>query len=139
MASIIKTMRGKKLNMTNLVTRNASTIAVNGGGVAMNARGDFIDKHGKIIKTREAIDAEYVAAQAQKENQVRQISLNERTFGRADAAAQAAAMRKRAEMVSLGAQQMIGPTSQEQTVPTPANPVHRKVNSKRILVNNDTE
>jgi hypothetical protein len=138
MASIIRTMRGKKLNMTNLVTRNESAIAVTGGGIAMNARGDFIDKHGKVIKTRESIDAEYLAAQAERENQVRQVSLHDRTFGRAEGAAQATMMRKRAEMLPMGAQQMVGPTPMEQAPATPPNPVQRKANTKRVLVDDDS-
>jgi hypothetical protein len=53
----VKTMRGKELDMSALIAKNPTAIAV--GNANMNARGDRIGPGGKIVKRREEIAMEY--------------------------------------------------------------------------------
>jgi len=48
MANIYKSAKGKTVDMSALVARNEKTRAV--GNMSVNARGDTIDSHGRIIK-----------------------------------------------------------------------------------------
>lgn len=57
---MIRTNRGKLLDMEALTKKYENSIAVSGGGSSMNARGDLIGLGGKIIKRVE---------QREKENQ----------------------------------------------------------------------
>ena len=50
-------MRGKQLDMGAMMAQNAHKRAV--GNANMNARGDIIDKAGKVVKAREQIAMEY--------------------------------------------------------------------------------
>ena len=49
--------RGRPVNMGALLAQNGKMLAA--GNARMNARGDILDKDGKIIKTREQIASEY--------------------------------------------------------------------------------
>ena len=55
-----RSMRGVEINMAKYMAENETTIAV--GNAGMNARGDLIDKHGRVVKRREAIAQEYHAS-----------------------------------------------------------------------------
>ncbi|MCS7316839.1 MAG: hypothetical protein NZZ41_00755 [Candidatus Dojkabacteria bacterium] len=55
----VKTLKGRVIDFSLLLEKNENTLAVTGGGQMMNARGDLLDKNGKIIKTREQLDEEY--------------------------------------------------------------------------------
>ena len=57
MKRIYRTMQGKEIDMEQLMARNETMPAV--GNVRVNARGDELGPDGKIIKTREAVLAEY--------------------------------------------------------------------------------
>jgi hypothetical protein len=52
-------MRGKTLDLQALGANNQDTIAVTGGGMSMNARGDILGPGGKIVKKIEQIQEEY--------------------------------------------------------------------------------
>lgn len=52
-----RSMRGVEVDMSKYMAANESTIAV--GNANMNARGDMIDRHGRVIKAREVIAQEY--------------------------------------------------------------------------------
>ena len=54
---MVKSARGKEINITALRTANQYSTAV--GNAKMNARGDILGKNGKIIKKREEIVNEY--------------------------------------------------------------------------------
>ena len=54
---IYRTMQGKMIDMESIMTKHETMPAV--GNAKMNARGDELGPGGKIIKTREAIMAEY--------------------------------------------------------------------------------
>jgi hypothetical protein len=53
-------MRGVEINMAKYLAENETAVAV--GNAGMNARGDMIDKSGRVIKSRAAIAQEYHAA-----------------------------------------------------------------------------
>lgn len=57
MGKIIRSMRGKEIDMEKLNLRNETLPAV--GNMKVNARGDEIGKGGKIIRTREQVLADY--------------------------------------------------------------------------------
>lgn len=57
MGRVIKSMRGKEVDMERLNLKNELLPAV--GNMKVNARGDEIGKGGKIVKTREQILADY--------------------------------------------------------------------------------
>lgn len=59
---IVKTARGDRIDMAKLTRENPNEIAMTGGGLSMNARGDILGKGGKIVKTREAIERAYHVA-----------------------------------------------------------------------------
>lgn len=52
-------MRGKTLDMASLGKAHQDVIAVTGGGMNMNARGDILGPGGKIVKKIEQIQEEY--------------------------------------------------------------------------------
>jgi hypothetical protein len=54
---MVKTHRGKDLDMKALKLANSRTLAI--GNVKMNAKGDLLGKGGKVIKTREELAVEY--------------------------------------------------------------------------------
>ena len=49
-------MQGKEIDMGKLISRNENSLAV--GNMKVNARGDQIGPGGKVIKTREQLQAE---------------------------------------------------------------------------------
>lgn len=53
---IYRTMQGKEIDMGKLISRNENSLAV--GNMKVNARGDQIGPGGKVIKTREQLQAE---------------------------------------------------------------------------------
>lgn len=57
MARIIKSMRGKEVDMEKLNLKNETTPAV--GNMKVNARGDELGKGGKIVRTREEVLQSY--------------------------------------------------------------------------------
>lgn len=54
-----RSMRGKLIDLEALGTANQDVIAVTGGGLRMNARGDILGPGGKIVKKIEQIEEEY--------------------------------------------------------------------------------
>lgn len=52
-----RTVRGRQVNMDELIARNEKTPAV--GNMRVNARGDEIKPDGTIVRTRNQIMAEY--------------------------------------------------------------------------------
>jgi len=57
MARIVRSMRGKEVDMEKLNLKNETTPAV--GNMKVNARGDEIGKGGKVVRTREEILDDY--------------------------------------------------------------------------------
>ena len=53
-----KSFRGKEVNIDLLRENNSKTLAV--GNMRVNGRGDLIGRAGKILKTREQLENEYV-------------------------------------------------------------------------------
>jgi hypothetical protein len=53
---IYRSMQGKEIDMGKLISRNENSLAV--GNMKVNARGDQIGPGGKVIKTREQLQAE---------------------------------------------------------------------------------
>jgi hypothetical protein len=67
----MKSFKGKEVDVSSILEQNATTLAV--GNMRVNARGDLIGKNGKILKTREQLENEYVrnnpdAVKMKKEN-----------------------------------------------------------------------
>lgn len=59
MAGMTKTARGRLVDMNKLAQQNKNSIAITGGGHAMNANGDLLGPGGKILKTREEFELAY--------------------------------------------------------------------------------
>lgn len=57
---MVKSFRGREVDMVALAEKYKSTVALGNG--SMNGRGDILGKGGKIIKTREEIIAESKAS-----------------------------------------------------------------------------
>lgn len=57
MKGIIRSMRGEQIDMSSLSAKNSHAVAL--GNANMNARGDIIDRGGKILKSRETVVQEY--------------------------------------------------------------------------------
>lgn len=53
----VKTMRGRVLDVSRVFAENEYQVAL--GNAGMNARGDLVDKNGRVLKSREEIAAEY--------------------------------------------------------------------------------
>ncbi len=53
----IKSIKGHVIDMAALMANNASTVAL--GNANMNARGDLVDRHGRVLKSREVVVQEY--------------------------------------------------------------------------------
>lgn len=54
-----RSMRGRPIDMGAISAANEGAIAVTGGGISLNARGDIIGPGGKIVKKAEQIQEEY--------------------------------------------------------------------------------
>jgi len=61
---IVRTARGDYIDMNKITRENPTEVAMTGGGLSMNARGDILGRGGKIIKTREDLERSYNAANA---------------------------------------------------------------------------
>lgn len=59
MSKVVRSMRGKEVDMEKLNLRNETTPAV--GNMKVNARGDELGPGGKIVRTREEILQDYYA------------------------------------------------------------------------------
>ena len=57
MSKIIRSMRGKEVDMEKLNLRNETLPAV--GNMKVNARGDELGKGGEIVRTREEVLKDY--------------------------------------------------------------------------------
>jgi len=57
---IYRTMQGKEIDMGKLIARNENSVAV--GNMKVNARGDLLGPGGKVVKTREQLQAEQAQA-----------------------------------------------------------------------------
>lgn len=62
MPGLVRTARGEMVDMMRLFRDNEDSIAITGGGISMNARGDLLGPGGKIIKTREDFEKDIAAA-----------------------------------------------------------------------------
>lgn len=67
-----KTARGREFNMAAFSAQQGDTIAV--GNTLRNARGDVIDKYGKVIKTAKEIQEAYYN---RNPNAVKKVSIKE--------------------------------------------------------------
>ncbi len=56
---LVRTARGRGLDMNQLARANESEIAVTGGGLSMNARGDILGRSGKVVRSREDLERAY--------------------------------------------------------------------------------
>lgn len=65
---MVKSYRGKEVDMVSLAKKNEKTIAL--GNAHMNGRGDRIGKGGKIIETREEMLEKYYNANTMQQVQV---------------------------------------------------------------------
>lgn len=58
-SGIVRTTRGKTLDMNRLSKDNPNSVAMTAGGISMNARGDILGRGGRVIKTREEVERAY--------------------------------------------------------------------------------
>jgi hypothetical protein len=75
---MVRSLKGKIIDFESMLAREEKTIAVTGGGERMNARGDLINRQGKVLKTREELAENYNT----QETSVRNVSLSDRKFGK---------------------------------------------------------
>ena len=75
---MVRSLKGKNVDFNAMLAREENVIAVTGGGERMNARGDLIDRSGRVLKTREELEKEY---NTKSENTVKNVSLADRRFG----------------------------------------------------------
>lgn len=68
---MVRTMRGDTIDMDVLFKKNQDTIAITGGGIRMNARGDIIFSNG-VVKKVEQIEEEQKNIRKEREK----VSLN---------------------------------------------------------------
>lgn len=81
MAKVLS-MRGKEINVTQLLMRNQTVKAVSPVGSAwLNARGDYLDSRGKVVKTTEAVQKEWedYKEQIQGKSVDKKVSLSNNT------------------------------------------------------------
>jgi len=71
---MVRSLKGKNVDFNAMLAREEKTIAVTGGGDRMNARGDLIDRSGKILKTKEELEKQYSKSEAAVKN----VSLSDR-------------------------------------------------------------
>lgn len=65
-----RSMRGKMIDLDALGGANQDVIAVTGGGMRMNARGDILGPGGKVVKKIEQIQEEYNAVNSVGRQQI---------------------------------------------------------------------
>lgn len=70
---MVRSMRGEVVDMSAFASRNSTVVAL--GNANMNARGDLIDRSGKVIKSREVIVQEYYNSNPKAVSQ--SVSLND--------------------------------------------------------------
>ena len=61
-----RTFRGSEFNMSAFADQNGHVRAL--GNSSRNARGDVIDKNGKIIATAQEVNAAYITIRIQKQS-----------------------------------------------------------------------
>jgi len=85
----MKSFKGKDVDMSTLLEQQSKTIAV--GNMRVNARGDLVGKGGKIVKTREQLENEYVSKNpnAVKQKVENAVGFNKGFAAYRDAVAQA--------------------------------------------------
>ncbi len=71
---MVRSLKGRNVDFNAMLAREEKTIAVTGGGERMNARGDLIDRTGRVLKTREELEKQYTKS----ENPVKNVSLSSR-------------------------------------------------------------
>jgi len=113
----VRTMRGKMIDMMALAAANPNAVAL--GNASMNARGDIVNRHGKVIKKKEAIAAEYHQSNPQA---VKSVGLKNLTSEMFQTPAEAVAAVKEANKVS---------------VPNPSLTPHPEPVRKRKLLDHD--
>jgi hypothetical protein len=69
---MVKSMRGKQVDMVKLAAANSHKVAL--GNAGLNARGDRVNKQGAVIQTRESILSQYNQTNPKA---VRQVGLND--------------------------------------------------------------
>lgn len=72
---LVKTIKGKLIDITTIISENENTIAVTGSGIRMNAKGDILGPGGQIIKKKEELDKEYAVKIDNSVKNARNISL----------------------------------------------------------------
>lgn len=60
MKGMIRSMKGEMIDMAALAAQNSNVVAL--GNARMNARGDIVNKAGKVLKAREVVVREYYNA-----------------------------------------------------------------------------
>lgn len=53
----VRSAKGELIDMGALAARNSTVVAL--GNAGMNARGDIVDKRGRVLKTRDVVVQEY--------------------------------------------------------------------------------
>jgi hypothetical protein len=88
MTKLARSYLGKEVDMDALIAEQGSTRAA--GTLPLNGRGDLIDRHGRVIKTREELEKEYASSPQGAVQRIAQISLSadteEEVFHRAQIA-----------------------------------------------------
>jgi hypothetical protein len=75
---LVRTMRGRMLDMARLAAENAKQVAV--GNASMNARGDIVGPGGVVMKAREQIAREYHTKNPKAVRQVALRDINREVF-----------------------------------------------------------
>lgn len=79
--AMVRTAKGKMLDMNQLRDSNSDVVAITGGGISMNARGDIIGSGGKILKRREDIEREEMAIYNDNaKNAVKKVSIKSKNI-----------------------------------------------------------
>jgi hypothetical protein len=88
MTKLARSYLGKEVDMDALIAEQGTTRAA--GTLPLNGRGDLIDRHGRVIKTREQLESEYAQSPRGAVQRVAQIGLSadteEEVFHRAEVA-----------------------------------------------------
>lgn len=79
---LVRSLKGKLVDITALIKENENAIAVTGSGVRMNARGDLLGPGGTIIKTKEELDKEYAIKLENSVKNARNVGLGSNEMNR---------------------------------------------------------